>query len=107
MDTRLIIGALLCSPNTEQELIASILSRLPGKVRELLALGPIGDDEGDRGCRLCDTMAECIDTNDERQVMLANVLLDFHAVDNSQGPECFRRCCQIYKAAGWKGVPNG
>lgn len=84
-------------------LLESILAELPQKTVDLLALGPIDDADGIRGCRLCDTMSATIDRNNSRQVMLANVLLDYHDIDGSEGSECYRRCCQIYLAAGWNG----
>lgn len=90
--------------NTESitlEQVILALLQLPQKTIDLLSLGPISDYEGVRGCRLCDTMAKTIDPDNTRQIQLANVLLDYHDVDGSTGPECYRRCCEIYLAAGW------
>lgn len=68
--------------------IETLVSRLPQKAIEMLALGPIGDDEGARGCRLCDTMDETIDRNNPIQMALANILLDYHDIDGSEGRNC-------------------
>lgn len=83
--------------------IGYILTLLPRATVECLALGPMDDDEGKRGCRVCEAMDITIDRQEPRQVTLANKLLDYHDIDGSSGPKCYQRCLQIYRAAGWGG----
>lgn len=79
-----------------------LVERLPPETRQLLALGPVAEGEGNYGCRVCNAMEATID-EDGPFVEVANMLLNYHDVDGSEGPRCYERCLRIYRAAGWLG----
>lgn len=79
--------------------MTELVSHLPRSRREMLALGPILDgDESETGCRVCDALLE-IDLHNRA----AALLLDHHEEEGRVGAGCYRRCCDIYRAAGWDG----
>jgi len=74
-----------------------LVLRLPQPVRDELARGPSPDDNDWFGCRVCEALDELVTAHDRT----AEMLFDYHNAEGDEGEACYRRCCDIYRAAGW------
>lgn len=104
------------------------IAKLPGSAISALQAGPIQGAEqtpvGLHSCRVCAVLKplERDDPQPDRDLLAtgnpATDLLDYHAVEGDpdkpadEGPpqdraECYRRCLQIYEAAGWRPDARG
>lgn len=91
-----------------------LVALLPEEVRRVLARGPVddgpaGDFDPDGPCRCCAALGILQSWPECRSRRAAVWLSEYHfgvdVHDNKEemgdGPECFRRCVVIYRAAGW------
>jgi hypothetical protein len=83
----------------ERERLDFLVLKLPPEVREQLALGPESDDAEPYACRVCSALDQLVTAHNRT----AELLFDYHDEDGTEGEAAYRRCCDIYRAAGWRG----
>lgn len=100
------------------ERLERLVGLLPPYQREALALGPLEELEADEGvccCRVCVVLCDTANTYSLFRLggkwgRAALALFDWHQGLDAGGmlpaltcgPEAYRRCCAIYRAAGWQ-----
>ena len=93
-------------PIVDEADLPALVAQLPEGRRAMLALGPITADPLD--CRVCEALGEpwklALAAGAPDWIEGAAMrLFDFHQADGKRGPAAYRRCCAIYRAAGWTG----
>lgn len=82
-----------------RERLPYLVLKLPSDVRDLLALGPEPEDTKPFGCRVCTALDPLMGEGNRT----AELIFDYHDTEGTEGDAAYRRCCDIYEAAGWKG----
>lgn len=82
-----------------KERLPFLVLKLPREEREMLARGPAPEDQKPYGCRVCAVLDRLLKCHNRA----AEMIFDYHEADGTEGDAAYRRCCDIYQAAGWEG----